>query len=98
MTEELEARLNATKKRYLSDVQCKAAAARISAEMKQDREGREKWGDQWAAHVPIGEGIFTRGKKPSNLIWPGELDKARPVIEHLYHPEEAALIIAALTV
>ena len=71
----------AVKKRYLSDAECKASAERISAEMKQDREGREKWGDQWAAYVPIGEGIFTRGKKPSNLIWPGELDKARPVID-----------------
>ena len=35
------------KKRYLSDAQCKATAARISAEMREDREGREKWGDMW---------------------------------------------------
>jgi hypothetical protein len=85
------------KKRYLSADQCKQSAARISEEMRQDREGREKWGDQWAAYVSIGEGVFTKGKKPLTLIFPGDFDQAKAAIEHLYHPEEAALIIAALT-
>ena len=39
------------KRRYLSPDQCKQSAARISQEMKEDREGREKWGDQWAAYL-----------------------------------------------
>ena len=98
MTDELEARLNATKKRYLSDVQCKASAARISAEMKEDREGREKWGVQWAAYIPYGDGtVRSRGKKPLTLIFPGDLEQAQAVINHLYHPEEAAIITANLT-
>jgi hypothetical protein len=85
------------KKRYLSADQCKASAARISAEMREDREGREKWGDQWAAYVPIGHKVYTRGKKPLHLVIPGDFDQAAAVINHLYHPEEAALIIGALT-
>lgn len=87
----------AVKKRYLSAVQCKASAARISAEMREDREGREKWGGKWAAYVPIGEGVYTRGKKPLHLVIPGDFDQAKATINHLYHPEEAALIIGALT-
>lgn len=92
MTEETEARLNSTKKRYLSDVQCKASAARISAEMREDREGREKWGASWVAWDKVG-----RGKKPLHLVIPGDFDQAKKAINHLYHPEEAALIIGALT-
>ena len=90
------------KKRYLSDVQCKASAARISAEMREDREGQVKWGDQWAAYIPYGDGTVRkrgkRGKKPLTLIWPGDLEQAKAAIGHLYHEDEAALIIAALTV
>ena len=80
------------KKRYLSDAQCKASAARISAEMKEDREGREIWGPLWVAYDQVG-----RGKKPLTLIWPGDPEQAKAAIEHLYHHEEAAIIIAALT-
>jgi hypothetical protein len=60
--------------------------------MRQDREGREKWGDQWVAWTKTGP-----GPKPNHLVIPGDFDQAKAVIEHLYHPEEAAAIIAALT-
>ena len=80
------------KTRCLSDTDCRKTAARISAEMKEDREGREKWGKPWVAWTKTG-----RGKKPLTLIWPGDMEKAKAVIDHLYHPEESALIIAALT-
>ena len=82
------------KTRYLSDAACKKTAARISAEMREDREGREKWGELlWRAYDPAGG----RGKKPLHLVIPGDFDQAQAVIEHLYHPDEAAAIIAALT-
>jgi hypothetical protein len=80
------------KTRYLSDAACKKSAARISAEMREDREGREKWGSAWVAYDQVG-----RGKKPLTLVFPGDFDQAKAVINHLYHPEEAAAIIAALT-
>ena len=86
------------KKRYLSDAECKKSAERISAEMKEDREGREKWGDQWAAYVPYGDGTVRKlGPKPPTLIFPGDFPQAQAAIEHLYHPEEAAIIVANLT-
>ena len=78
------------KKRYLSKAQCVATAARLSQEMREDREGREKWGSQWRCG-----GEF--GKKPINLFLPGDIEQAKAVIEHLYHPEEAAIIIEHLT-
>lgn len=80
------------KTRYLSDAACKKTAERISAEMREDREGREKWGASWVAYTQLG-----RGKKPLHLVIPGDFDQAQAVIEHLFHPEEAAAIIAALT-
>ena len=89
---ETRERLQVVKKRYLSDVQCKASAERISQEMREDREGREIWGPLWVAWDRVG-----RGKKPLHLIWPGDFDQAKAAIAHLYHPEEAALIIGALT-
>jgi hypothetical protein len=92
MTEDLETRLNSTKKRYLNDDQCKKAAARISAEMREDREGRETWGPLWVAWDEVG-----RGKKPLNLISPGDFEEAKAAIQHLYHEAEAEIIIAALT-
>ena len=70
------------KKKYLNPAQCRDTAARISAEMKEDREGREKWGDQWAAYLyppgtpATGENgayLGKRGPKPLTLIWPGDL-------------------------
>jgi hypothetical protein len=79
------------KKRYLSADQCKQSAARISAEMREDREGREKWGDLWVAYNDRG-----RGPKPLHLVIPGDFDQAAAVINHLYHADEAALIIEAL--
>lgn len=85
------------KTRYLSDAACKQSAARISEEMREDREGREKWGIKWVAYEDIGKDVYTRGKKPLHLVIPGDFDQAQAVIEHLYHPVEAALIIAALT-
>ena len=103
---ETEAPPKMFKKKYLSPAQCKASAARISAEMKEDREGREKWGDQWAAYLyppgttATGENgayLGKRGPKPLTLIWPGDMDQAKAAIEHLYHEDEAAVIIAALT-
>lgn len=97
MTEETEAKMGTTKRRYLSDEQCKQSAVRISAEMREDREGREKWGDQWKVAIPIGDGVCTLGKKPPNLIFPGDFDAAKAMIEHLYHPAEAELIIKSLT-
>jgi len=70
--------LKMVKKRYLSDVQCKAAAERISAEIREDREGRVKWGVQWAAYLPYGDGtVRKRGPKPLTLIFPGDLDQAQ---------------------
>lgn len=81
------------KKRYLSNAQCQEAAARISEEMRADREGREKWEEHWVAYYPKGG----RGKKPLHLVIPGDFDQAQAVIEHLFHPDEAALIIGALT-
>ena len=47
----------------------------------------------WVAYDQVG-----RGKKPLTLIWPGDLEQAKAAIGHLYHEDEAALIIAALTV
>jgi hypothetical protein len=85
------------KTRYLSDAACKKTAARISAEMREDREGREKWAHHWAAYLPYKNGTWERGKKPHHLVIPGDFDQAKAVIEHLFHPEEAAAIIAALT-
>ena len=79
-------------KRYLTDEQCMASAARISVEMREDREGRETWGPLWVAYDQVG-----RGKKPLTLIFPGNFAQAQEAIEHLYHPEEAALIIANIT-
>ncbi len=81
------------KTRYLSDAACKKTAARISAEMREDREGREKWEEHWVAYYPKGG----RGKKPLHLVIPGDFDQGKAVIEHLFHEDEAALIIAALT-
>lgn len=89
MTEE---KLNTTKRRYLTNEQCKQSAVRISAEMREDREGREKWGASWVAFNEVGP-----GKKPPHLVIPGDFDAAKKAIEHLYHPEEAALIIQSLT-
>ena len=86
-----------TKKRYLSDAQCRETAARISEEMREDREGREKWGIKWVVYEDIGKGVYTRGKKPLHLVIPGDFDQAQAVIEHLFHPDEAAVIIANLT-
>jgi hypothetical protein len=80
------------KKRYLTKAQCKATAARLSQEMREDREGRKKWGRKWIAYTPNG-----RGKKPFNLIFPGDMEAGKVVIECLYHPEEAAIIIEHLT-
>jgi hypothetical protein len=80
------------KRRYLSDAECRKSAARISKEMREDREGREKWGDMWVAWTKTGPGL-----KPHHLVIPGDFDQAQAVIEHLFHEEEAALIIAALT-
>ena len=94
------------KKKYLNPAQCRETAARISAEMKEYREGREKWGDQWAAYLyPPGTPATTesgaylgkRGPKPLTLIWPGDMEQAKTAISHLYHADEAAVIIAALT-
>ena len=77
------------KKRYLTDAECKKAAARISGEMK-----------DYPAHLAL-----FRGSKLPDLnfaviypLWGPDLDEVKTKIEHLYHPEEAALIIAALTV
>ncbi len=80
------------KKRYLKNTECQSTAARLSMEMRQDREGREKWGDMWFVSR---DGVI--GKKPGHLVIPGEMEAAKVAIEHLYHPEEAALIIANLT-
>lgn len=80
------------KTRYLSDAACKKTAERISAEMREDREGREIWGPLWVAWNQQG-----RGKKPLHLVIPGDFDQAQAVIEHLFHKDEAAAIIAALT-
>jgi len=80
------------KKRYLSKAQCKAAAARFSQEMREDREGQEKWGDMWFVSR---DGRF--GKKSGNLVIPGDREKGEAAIRLLYHPEEAAIIIEHLT-
>lgn len=94
------------KTRYLSNAQCRKTAARISAEMREDREGRVKWGTQWAAYLfppgtPLtgenGAYLGKRGPKPLTLIWPGDMEQAKAAIEHLYHEAEAAIIIGALT-
>ena len=95
------------KKRYLSKAQCVATAARLSQEMREDREGRKKWGYEWVCGIPIGDRVeeygrvsyvpHRQGKKPINLFLPGDPEKAKPVIERLYHPEEAAIIIEHLT-
>lgn len=96
------------KKRYLNKAQCQATAARLSREMREDQEGRENWGDEWACGILIGEKIddgsgktpyvpHRRGKKPINLVIPGEMEAAKAAIERLYHPEEATIIIAHLT-
>jgi hypothetical protein len=76
--------------------------------MREDREGREKWGGEWVCGIPIGEKVDDgsgrtpfmpchKGKKPINLFLPGDLEEAKVIIERLYHPEEAAIIIEHLT-
>jgi hypothetical protein len=96
------------KKRYLTKAQCLVTAARFSQEMREDQEGREKWGDEWVCGVPVGDPVddgsgripyihHRQGKKPINLFLPGDLEEAKLIIERLYHPEEAAIIIEHLT-
>jgi hypothetical protein len=80
------------KKRYLTKAQCLVTAARLSQEMREDREGRIKWGTEWFVSRD-----GRRGKKPGNLIIPGDMDQGKAAIQHLYHPEEAAIIIEHLT-
>ena len=71
------------KKRYLSGDQCKAAAAQISAQMRTYPEDM----DQWNRH----------GTAPVVPLWGPDFDAVTAKIEHLYHQDEAALIIEALT-
>lgn len=80
------------KKRYLSEAQCKATAARLSQEMQEDREGFAMWGSEWFVSRD-----GRTGKKPGHLVIPGEMEAGKAAIKHLFHPVEAAIIIEHLT-
>ena len=76
------------KKRYLNDADCKKAAARISQEMR-----------DYPAHMKL----FRARRLPDVNravvipLWGPDLDAVTAKVEHLYHEDEAAIIIAALT-
>jgi hypothetical protein len=92
MTHKENPMVTLSKKRYLNDAACKASAVRLSKEMREDREGREKWGDMWLVYLN-----GKPGPKPASLVIPGEMEAGKATIENLYHPAEAAIIIANLT-
>lgn len=71
------------KKRYLNAVQCKAAAARISAEMRTYHADIVQW--------------YAHGIAPVVPLWGPDYDAVEAKINRFYHPDEAAIILGALT-
>ena len=73
--------------RHLSDEQCKKAAARIAGELKDYAKHLDLW-ERSTPHKCIA---------PMVPIWGPDLETVKVKVERLYHPDEAKIIIAALT-
>ena len=80
---ETDAGATCVKKRYMSADQCKQAATRISAEMRDYPKHLNQW--------------QRRTGPPVVPLWGPDFEAVEAKINRLYHPEEAALIIEALT-
>jgi len=76
------------RKRYFTDSQCRAAAARIKAQMPQYQEARTAWGK-----LDPKTGGFPYSFVP---LYPADPEQIRERITRLYHPAEAAVILAEL--
>ena len=76
------------RKRYFTDSQCRIAAARIKAEMPQHQEAKSAW-----EKLNPQTGGFAYSFVP---IWPADLEQVRERITQVYHPAEAAVILAEL--
>lgn len=76
------------RKRYFTDSQCRIAAARIKAEMPQYQEVKSAW-----EKVNPQTGGFSHSFIP---IWPPDSEQAKERITQVYHPAEAAVILAEL--
>ena len=76
------------KTRYFSDAACKQIAARISAEMR-----------KYPAHLALFHAFRLPNHNLAVIVpmWGPDYDAVEAKINRLYHPEEAALIIEALT-
>ena len=77
----------AAKKRWLSDAQCKEAAARIAGELKDYAKHLALW-ERSTPHKCIA---------PTAPIWGPDLETVKVKVERLYHPDEAKIIIEHLT-
>ena len=76
------------RKRYFTDVQCRKAAARITAQMVQYQEAKSAWDN-----LNPQTGGFPYSFVP---LYPADLEPVRERITRLYHPAEAAVILAEL--
>ena len=75
------------KKKYLNPAQCRETAARISQEIRDYPEHLRLWNRSTPHHCLA----------PVVPLWGPNHDTAAKKIGHLYHEDEAAVIIAALT-
>ena len=76
------------RKRYFTDVQCRAAAARIKAQMPQYSEAKDAWGK-----LDPKTGGFPYSFVP---LYPADFEQIRERVNRLYHPAEAAVILSEL--
>jgi hypothetical protein len=76
------------RKRYLNDEQCQEVAGRIKAQMPQYADARAAWDK-----IPNPKSSYPFLFIP---VWPADLEQVNERVTRLFHPAEAAVIMAAV--
>ena len=84
--------------RHFNDAACKVIAARISGELREYPKHLELWNKPVALNADGRPSrLASGGHAPAVPIWGPTFEAVTEKVNRLYHPEEAAVIIANLT-